>query len=327
MSRARDIGLVAVPFAVASTAYLITAIRLYDRLPDRVATHFDGSGTADGFVSRDLAVIGGLATLVLTGLVMVLSVRLGRFAPPRPLVAVGAAVATVTGVLLTRTLIVNADLTDPAAAETPLWWLPLIFGLAALVGWGAWLLAGRGGASNEGAPWADAAETPVPAMPLRDGENAVWSRSVGSRALVAGAVLAALAGVVPLAMGDWGPGFVVSMVAVLVIAVLVGACAAARVTVSERGVLVDLPLLPRPRVSVPMERVVDASVRQVRPVADFGGWGYRVRAGASGLVLRSGEALSVRLADGRAFVVTVDDAETAAALLNGLAERRRGGAV
>ncbi|WP_255219942.1 hypothetical protein [Streptomyces sp. PVA_94-07] len=43
----------------------------------------------------------------------------------------------------------------------------------------------------------------------------------------------------------------------------------------------------------------------------------------SGLVNRSGEALVVRkTGDGREFAVTVDDAGTAAALLNTLAERR-----
>ncbi|WP_062214239.1 DUF1648 domain-containing protein [Streptomyces sp. NBRC 109706] len=321
MRSVRNVVLVALPFAVAATVYLVTAIRLYDRLPDRVATHFGGSGGADGFLSRDFAVIGGLFTLVATGLVMVLSVWLGRFGPPRFLVAIGAAVATVTGAVLICALVVNADLTDPAAAELPLWWLPLIFGAAALVGWAAWLLTGRSGAADDDGSWPGQAVPPVPAMPLADGENAVWSRSVGSRALLFGAGVAALAAVLPLAMGDWIPGVIV-----LVTAALVGACAAARVTVDEHGLLVDLPLLPRPRLSVPMERVVDAGVRQVRPVADFGGWGYRVRPGASGLVLRSGEALSLRLADGRAFVVTVDDAETAAALLNGLAERRRGSA-
>ncbi|GAA3029785.1 hypothetical protein GCM10020000_03060 [Streptomyces olivoverticillatus] len=56
---------------------------------------------------------------------------------------------------------------------------------------------------------------------------------------------------------------------------------------------------------------------------DFGGWGYRARPGASGIVLRSGDAISARLTTGSEFVVTVDDAATAAALLNTLADRER----
>ena len=59
--------------------------------------------------------------------------------------------------------------------------------------------------------------------------------------------------------------------------------------------------------------------------SEFGGWGYRVRPGASGVVLHSGAALSVRLRGGREFVVTVADPETAAALLNGLIARAQRG--
>ncbi|MFE4663528.1 hypothetical protein ACFRI7_01700 [Streptomyces sp. NPDC056716] len=41
-------------------------------------------------------------------------------------------------------------------------------------------------------------------------------------------------------------------------------------------------------------------------------------------MLRSGEALSVRTTGGREYVITVDDATTAAAPLNALVERRTG---
>ncbi|MFL1430121.1 MULTISPECIES: hypothetical protein [unclassified Nocardiopsis] len=47
------------------------------------------------------------------------------------------------------------------------------------------------------------------------------------------------------------------------------------------------------------------------------------RGGRVGLVLRRGEALMVERSGGRSFVVTVDDAATAAALLNTMAERAR----
>ena len=61
-------------------------------------------------------------------------------------------------------------------------------------------------------------------------------------------------------------------------------------------------------------------------MAEFGGWGYRVgRGGRVGVVLRTGEALQVQRTGGRAFVVTVDDAATGAALLNTLAARSRVG--
>jgi len=57
-------------------------------------------------------------------------------------------------------------------------------------------------------------------------------------------------------------------------------------------------------------------------VNDFGGWGLRLAPGQGGtrrrfgLVTRAGEALEVIRRDGRAFVITIDDARAAAAVLN-----------
>lgn len=47
--------------------------------------------------------------------------------------------------------------------------------------------------------------------------------------------------------------------------------------------------------------------------------------GATGVVLRSGEAIEVQRTGGRRFVVTVDDAQTGAALLGTLVARSRAG--
>jgi hypothetical protein len=79
-----------------------------------------------------------------------------------------------------------------------------------------------------------------------------------------------------------------------------------------------------PRTTVPADEVERADVVQVRPVHDFGGYGWRLgRQGRTGVVVRAGEALEVTRTGGRALVVTVDDAADAAALLNTMAERAR----
>jgi hypothetical protein len=67
--------------------------------------------------------------------------------------------------------------------------------------------------------------------------------------------------------------------------------------------------------------VVDAGVAQVNGFAEFGGWGIRQRPGALGIILRNGESLQVTRRNGRRLVITVDDAETAAALLMAFAKR------
>ncbi len=100
------------------------------------------------------------------------------------------------------------------------------------------------------------------------------------------------------------------------------ALARVRVTVDRRGLTVRPALVPRPRVRVPLDEIAGATARDVDPVSEFGGWGYRVRPRRTGVVLRSGEALVVRRDNGHEFAVTVSDAHTAAALLNTLVERR-----
>ena len=57
-------------------------------------------------------------------------------------------------------------------------------------------------------------------------------------------------------------------------------------------------------------------------MGEFGGWGLRLSVeGRFGVVLRQGEAIEVTRANGRRFLVTVDDAATGAALLQALIAR------
>ncbi|MEG9553842.1 DUF1648 domain-containing protein, partial [Streptomyces baarnensis] len=96
------------------------------------------------------------------------------------------------------------------------------------------------------------------------------------------------------------------------------------VTVDRRGITVS-GLLPRPRVRVSLERMAGAESRRVNALAEYGGWGYRIRPERSGVITRSGEAIVVSLTSGREFAVTVDDSATGAALLNTLLDRQRAG--
>jgi hypothetical protein len=59
----------------------------------------------------------------------------------------------------------------------------------------------------------------------------------------------------------------------------------------------------------------------VRAFPEFSGWGYRVRPGASGVLMRSGKAPEVRLRTGSAFLVTTGGAGEAARMLEGYLAR------
>ncbi|HHW82549.1 MAG TPA: hypothetical protein GX743_01830 [Actinomycetales bacterium] len=109
-------------------------------------------------------------------------------------------------------------------------------------------------------------------------------------------------------------------VMVLVLAALV-AFLFFRVRIDAEG-LAARSVIGFPTIRVPLAEVVRADTREVSPMGEFGGWGYRTNGRETGIVTRKGEGLVVERASGGAFVVTVDDAETAARTLNTLASRR-----
>jgi hypothetical protein len=93
-----------------------------------------------------------------------------------------------------------------------------------------------------------------------------------------------------------------------------------RVSVDARGVRIRYGLLPRPVTSVPLDQIGQAERIDLRPL-EWGGWGYRGSRKAfrrAAVVLRSGDAIKLKLTDGSEFAVTVDDAATGVALLAGL---------
>ncbi|MYV99543.1 hypothetical protein [Streptomyces sp. SID3343] len=144
-----------------------------------------------------------------------------------------------------------------------------------------------------------------------------WSSIVVSPVL--GALTAAflVAGLVVTVVFGLGSG-----IGLLAAAPLTGLFTIIRVRTDEIGLTVEFGLLPWVRKRIPIAKIREAGHRDVRAFRDFGGWGYRIRAGASGVVQRSGDALAVRLDSGREFVVTVDNARTGAAVLNGLLTSR-----
>ena len=93
------------------------------------------------------------------------------------------------------------------------------------------------------------------------------------------------------------------------------------VRVDARGVRVR-SVIGVPWVSIPLDQITSADVIEVQALAQYGGWGIRwALNGRIGVIVRSGEALEVHRAKGLDLVVTVDDAGTAAALLNALVTR------
>ncbi|MFH9424333.1 DUF1648 domain-containing protein [Streptomyces sp. NPDC017529] len=307
------------PFLLAVAVVTAVFWALRDRLPDPLAVHFTAGGNSDNFASPADFLMMWLGMPVVFGAVIgALVLRDAAAGALRWAISVGYGLAALFGYLGVVTLLGNADTGDAAAVRIPLWHLGATLGVALLAGAVGRLCAGRDHVRADAVPGPSEA---VPSLALADGESAGWSRTVNSSALLAlGPGFLAVALLIGVT-ASWAGAACMALASLICVAF-----ASVRVTVDRHGLTVASPLVSRPRLRIPLGRVEEAGTQQVSPLRDFGGWGYRIRSGRSGIVLRSGEALALRLAGGRVFVVTVDDAATAAALLNALAGRYRTGA-
>ncbi|MBD0709063.1 MULTISPECIES: DUF1648 domain-containing protein [unclassified Streptomyces] len=306
--------LTALPFVLTVATYLLFLALRWDRLPETLATHFgpDG-GRPDGFTGRTAFAIGGTVLLVVLGATWTALARRGSLW--------GAwATAGFTGALLLLLVRDNLDAVDPARVESSPAGLLLVFAAAVALGLLGWALTRLVPRDERAVPRAAA---DGPRLPLGAGEVARWSHSAASRPLTVLAVLSLAATPAVLLLAPW-PGALFALLG-LVVGVTGLALARVLVTVDRHGLTVRSSLFTRPRVRIPLEEVAGADVRDLDTktvLAQYGGWGYRVRAHRTGVIVRTGEALVVRRTSGREFAVTVPDAGTAAALLNTLAERR-----
>ncbi|MFB6436199.1 DUF1648 domain-containing protein [Streptomyces sp. NPDC056411] len=315
--RGRLWALIAVlPFVTATAVVAGVYTSVSARLPDPLATHFGAAGRVDGYSSVHGFLTGCLVVLLVLGTGLGLLVqRQEPSAGTLWAIAVGYATAAGVGYLSCLTLLGNAAATDASAVRLPLWQAAVALGVALAAGALGRLLAGR--APRPPRPAAGDA----PRLDLPAGATAGWSRTISTPPLVVLGVLTACGGLVLLTSGS-----AIAGVALLLSGAAAAAVTAMRVTVDRRGLTLAPLLLSAFRIRfrrIPLARMSEATSRPISVFAEFGGWGYRVRPGRSGLVLRSGDAVVLRLTSGREFVVSVDDAATAAALLNTYLDRAR----
>ncbi|MFJ8617296.1 DUF1648 domain-containing protein [Streptomyces clavifer] len=308
-------ALTALPFAVALTVELVLFAVLRDRLPDPLATHFAGT-VPDGFTGlTEFAVLSAGLTGGTGALFVLAATRGATFARWSVVTAYGT--VGLVGSALVSVLLVNADATDAAAdARMPVWHQIGALLVGAVLGLAGWLVTRRL-TLPESLSGQDGAATGR--LDLADGEVAGWTRTVSSRPqALLGIALTALGCALVVPVG-WPVAVPLALVGLLTLSF-----SRFTVTVGPGGLSVSPAVLPRPRMKVPLADMSEASSRLVNPLGDFGGWGWRIRPGATGIVLRSGEALVVKRASGREIAVTVDDSATAAALLNSLIPRTAG---
>ncbi|GGM51966.1 hypothetical protein GCM10012275_23640 [Longimycelium tulufanense] len=317
--RARRLVLVLLPFLALAMLPRVLVAHYRDRLPERA--YVDGwarmmervpdlAPSWDRWAHNHLGVLLGAAVIVglfvwrweyPTGQRLMVLMSWGG--------AGSAAVATA--------LKVGAALDATHAAVTLAWWWGLLnFGLMVVGAVVGWLLSGPKPRLPDAM-----LKPPVTAPRLRLGatERAVFTASLRStQQLMWGSTFLGLA--LMASCIDVGPPGITPLY--MLLGLLMLSQATARLRITREGVCLALPWLGRLTRLVQYRHIQSASVtRQKASLQCLAGVGDGPVFGYTG---RTGPALTLHLSDGRRFVATVDDAETAAALVNAELDRQRG---
>lgn len=279
-------------------------------LPERVASHYGISGRPDGSMTPEqlLLVTGGLMAIGLGACVAVALTRRRL----QPMVApsasfVGAFMGALGAGILATTAIDQRGLERWQDATLAPWVLMvLIVGSVMAGSAAAWIASSLPFQSN-------GTHAAAPAMKLASGERVFWSSTLYARWPLFSGLGILLVAVVLTQLTQWW-----MVVVVLLPAIAVATFSRIRVTADRSGLQVRYGFLGWPRTSVPIHRIVTARAIDIRP-ADWGGWGYRgslTLMKRAAVVLRAGPGIRLDLHDGKVFVVTINDPDNPARLLN-----------
>jgi hypothetical protein len=312
------------PLLVTAAAVVLVFAWL-PSVPNPIASHWNAEGVIDGFaapVSVPITILAiCLPLIAIFGGIALFGAHHTGFALGTKFVSVvSLGVPSLIAAGFAGTIADQRGIASAAEAPSPLPALAIGVGIGIVLAACGWFIlpAASAGRSTTGE-----AHRAV-ALPLAPAERASWMRTTSARP----GLLWGLAGVtvVVIASSTWaivssgGRLWALSLIPVVVMIAVFGTFTWT-VRVDARGVRVRNSL-GFPTFSIPLDDVASASAEQVGAVGEFGGWGIRFGGSHSmGIIVRSGDALRVNRRSGRSLVVTVDDAQSAAALLNGLVAR------
>jgi hypothetical protein len=285
-------------------------------LPAQVATHWGLAGVPDGFTDRDRLWVVLAIPAALSLLLLPLAGLAGRLpSGMRWLAGLPVGLALGTATIVTGSLLVQRGLTDAADVAFPGWLVPLgiVLGILGLVGAARLVPVPEPVTTTEAAP-AGATRADLPADRV-----VLWHATTPPAPALTwlGAAVIAVGIALSWAVSWW-------LLAVFVpVTVLLVATSQFDVTVGPVGVFAGGILLGWPRVSAPLGTITGADTTTTA-FRDYGGWGLRMRTDlrALAVITRNGPALRLHRTDGVALVVSLDQPETAAAVVNALLDRR-----
>lgn len=320
----RTFLIVAVILPILITAIAVVVLLTWlPTLPEQVATHW-GVGGADRFgpaVTYLWLLVGvGLGLPLLMAITTLAAVGAHWGGAARLMGALAAGMAAFAAVTSLGSLAIQRDLADPADVPGAGGVIALSFAALLVIGAAAWAVQPRV------RPEVGRTLEPRHAVHIAKGERVVW---VATTTMPRGALaflLLVLLGLVVLSgymlvtgvEGGW-----IAAAVVLVVAFALAATASFRVRVTPEGFAAQA-LLGWPRIRIPLDEVESARAVDISPFGEFGGWGWRIAVdGRTGIVMRRGSAIEVSRRDRRPFIVTIDGAEEAAALLQAYVDRSR----
>jgi hypothetical protein len=297
---------------------VVLPLPFVDRMPDPVATHWGADGVVNGTAPRDGFARSIVATMLCVGAVVgalaaLLPTRagtraLGSSRVSRWLLLLGISLGAAPGAV-GAIVVANVGANSAQDVDAPLF-LVLALVLGGLAASSAILLFLLANTFGHSLPYEDA-ERPD-GMPALPNEHQIWVSGARNRGITTFAVAPAL---LPLEVLVGGPIPVGPLIVPAAVGLGLLCFSGVRVTVDDHEVAIDLGPLRWPHRHIARDRILAASVVDIRPL-EWGGWGWRGMPGRTAIVIRRGEGMQLDLGDGRSVVVTVDDARRGAALIN-----------
>ncbi|ORI19596.1 DUF1648 domain-containing protein [Rhodococcus sp. 1168] len=303
---------VLVPILAAGLG-VVAAYLWKSRLPQQIATHWSGT-EPDAFTSPTTSAwtLAIVIVLVGGGCSAVAALANALLIMRRTMLMIGSTVVGLITVLQLAILSGQLDVSTVEDAEVPSWAL----GLGTLVGFAVGIL----GASllrdyRERTP----ASSPPPAsLPRAEFDGPIVQRlGAGPVAvIVLFVILAAAAAFTCWVSNSWWPIAIFVPVSILPLSLM-----RYQLVVDESGI--GVRSLGMAAFDYSIDEVTGASVREVDPFGDFGGWGLRVKGrGNYAVAVEKGPAAFITFANGQRLTITSDRAEEIVGVLNTLASRR-----
>ncbi len=312
MTSKRALLLIVLPLLILAVPAVAIAL-FSDQLPNRLATHWNGS-TPDGSMTLTTLILFAGATLVLPGL----AISSAGVVASRRLPKGGAAMAVFLGIFLASlgSLIITSTVISQRGLEN---WtdasvigvLPVLV-ISPLTGAAGSFLA-RSLPHNEVTHEVNTGDQPTMAIThaerlvFIETQTVTWALGLSFAAAVSAITLAVL--------GFWSSAL--GALALTIPGLLMGRV---RVQADRNGLSVRSAIIPIRYAKVGLPDIEAATVIDVEPMK-WGGWGYRGSlklAGTAAIVTRRGPGLRLDLVGDRQFAVTIDDPTTPARLLNAL---------